>query len=234
MYVTVPQEVIDMKMPATEKLVLAYVLTYRDNGAEFDLTNAEIGKFIGVGKRQACSVVASLIDKGILKSELCYKSNSKQVESRVLNIAPGIDISFTTVEENCEENISKLENTVGSLDTTLDKSLDNTQVNTTRKKPSKKLLGVEQMKAFTTWYDLYDLKVGRKKAEKAWSNISPDLYETIIDHTREFIKTNHKDDTFPSRPHPSTYLNDERWEDEIVNTDSSEDFLKEMQEKYSE
>ena len=80
----------------------------------------------------------------------------------------------------------------------------------------------DRLKQFELWWEIYDYKKARKVAEKAWLKIDPSLYSTIMEHTEQLVKVTHKDGTFPSRPYPATYLNQQRWEDEISPVETEE------------
>ena len=82
----------------------------------------------------------------------------------------------------------------------------------------------DKLKQFDLWWNTYDYKKARIVAKRAWLRVDPTLYPTIMEHTEQLIKVTFKDGTFPSRPYPSTYLNQERWEDEITNIDSEDAF----------
>ena len=86
----------------------------------------------------------------------------------------------------------------------------------------------DKLKQFELWYEIYDYKKARIVAERAWLKIDPSLYPLIMEHTEQLVKVTYKDGTFPSRPFPSTYLNQMRWEDEITSLESEETFRDEM------
>lgn len=69
---------------------------------------------------------------------------------------------------------------------------------------------------FDKFYEAYPRKENRASAEKAWKKIDPDLYEMIIADVinRSLNHDGWKDKQFIS--HPSTYLNQKRWNDEIT------------------
>ena len=76
---------------------------------------------------------------------------------------------------------------------------------------------VEHEQQFEQFWLLYPRKVSKKAAKKAWIDINPDgiLFSTIM----TAIKTanqywNHQGISLKHIPHPSTWLNEERWEDE--------------------
>ncbi len=66
---------------------------------------------------------------------------------------------------------------------------------------------------FDIFWSLYNKKVGDKSAcEKKWNNLKDTDRQQIIDTLPSFINTI-EDKQY--QPHPSTYLNQRRWEDEL-------------------
>jgi phage replication O-like protein O len=70
-----------------------------------------------------------------------------------------------------------------------------------------------KLKAFERWWDMYDKKVSRAKTEKKFLSLKSALYNDILSHTKEYVKST-PDKVY--RKNPLTYLNNECWEDEIV------------------
>ena len=66
---------------------------------------------------------------------------------------------------------------------------------------------------FNKWWDLYNKKVGKPKAEKYWKNKTKhsDMVE-IFNHTKEYIKANEK----RFRKDPYSYLYNNTWKDEVI------------------
>jgi predicted metal-dependent hydrolase len=78
---------------------------------------------------------------------------------------------------------------------------------------------------FDSFWNLYNRKVGdKKKIEAKWKKLKDFERQKIIDTLPAFL-ANIKDKQY--QPYPDTYLNNKRWEDEIVNTaaQSRHDFL---------
>lgn len=67
--------------------------------------------------------------------------------------------------------------------------------------------------AFKQFYDRYGKKVGRATTFKKWMKLTNREIERIMDTVLDFVEA-HPDPQF--RPHPLTYLNQRRWEDEIT------------------
>lgn len=67
---------------------------------------------------------------------------------------------------------------------------------------------------FVDFWDLYSKKVGDKsKCEKKWNSLSVEIQKQILEFLPEFLKTI-KDKQF--QPYPETFLNQKRWENEII------------------
>ena len=66
---------------------------------------------------------------------------------------------------------------------------------------------------FDELYNLYNKKVNRTASLKAFNKIKITEYDAIRKHIPNFVKT-FKDKQF--QPYFSTYLNNERWQDEII------------------
>ena len=66
---------------------------------------------------------------------------------------------------------------------------------------------------FTTWWDVYNKKRGREKAEKKWLSLSDAERESCMKHSPIYVKST-PDVSF--RKDPLTYLNGRAWEDEII------------------
>lgn len=77
---------------------------------------------------------------------------------------------------------------------------------------------------FYEWYKLYPVKKGKSTALKSWNKLKMDDY--MADHLIVCLKMQIKYDAQWKAgigiPHPSTYLNQKRWNDEIVKESSDE------------
>lgn len=67
---------------------------------------------------------------------------------------------------------------------------------------------------FSDFWNLYGYKIGnKKKCEKIWNNLIYDIQKLILSNLAEW-KTNII--KIQALPYPETYLNQERWNDEII------------------
>lgn len=69
---------------------------------------------------------------------------------------------------------------------------------------------------FDEFYKAYPRKVGKTPARKAWNKIKPSERDAIFTALESQIKARHLRTDEPDYiPHPATWLNQRRWEDEI-------------------
>lgn len=86
-------------------------------------------------------------------------------------------------------------------------------------------VSVVERDSFNRFYDLYPRKVGRAAAEKAWHKIWQEhgdaITEKIIDAINKQVIAGHLrlDENKKYCPHPATWLNQGRWDDEIAPAD---------------
>lgn len=72
----------------------------------------------------------------------------------------------------------------------------------------------EQFKEF---WEKYPRKVNRKKAKTSWDRINPseELFEKIMTSLDRFIRSEWRGTAVKFIPHPTTWLNGERWNDKV-------------------
>lgn len=74
---------------------------------------------------------------------------------------------------------------------------------------------------FTEFWQAYPRKVGKGAAEKAWAKASPDLQAVLTALVWQTKQDGWTKDGGAFIPHPGTYLNQRRWEDEKPATTST-------------
>ena len=82
---------------------------------------------------------------------------------------------------------------------------------------------------FNVFWNIYNKKVGAKsKCEKKWNNLKDETRQKIIDTLPAFIASI-RDKQF--QPFPETYLNQERWNDEITCKNTEDEITDELIER---
>ena len=72
--------------------------------------------------------------------------------------------------------------------------------------------------SFSDFWNLYDYKKGKPKAEKLWNKILQKEKELILIYLPDYLRST-PDKKF--RKHPATYLSNRSWEDEITETNNN-------------
>lgn len=79
---------------------------------------------------------------------------------------------------------------------------------------NKDIIIIENKIDFEFFWNEYNKKVGdKKRCKKKWDKLHLEIQQKVLDSLPEFIKQ-FQDKQF--QPHPETYLNQERWNDEII------------------
>jgi hypothetical protein len=69
---------------------------------------------------------------------------------------------------------------------------------------------------FNDFYALYPRKMGRKEAERSWHRLTPMQQQECLDAMPNYIKYwKVKETAKDFIPYPATFLNQERWTDEL-------------------
>ncbi len=66
---------------------------------------------------------------------------------------------------------------------------------------------------FEDWWELYGKKISKSKCEKLWKKIPFAARADIMAHTEAYVKAT---PDLQYRKHPTTYLNNESWNDDII------------------
>jgi len=78
---------------------------------------------------------------------------------------------------------------------------------------------------FQQFWEIYDKKIDPNRCRDYWfgrksirnkKKIQPKDWDSIIEHTKEYVENTYKEDKYPTRKHPATYLYNSGWLDEII------------------
>ena len=154
-----------------------------------------------VDKTTVSGWIGQLKTRGYLTVQLEYKEGSKQILNRYMKInGEGIDEIINT----------PLQKDVDPID---QKTKVNTKTNT------KTNITVNSIGDFDSFWRFYPRKAGKEAARKAWLKLRPDehIMQMIADNVKERVeKGEWRKDNQSFILHASTYLNQKRWEDEVV------------------
>ena len=154
-----------------------------------------------VDKTTVSGWIGQLKTRGYITVQLEYKEGSKQILNRYMKInGEGIDeITKTSFQKDVDPIDQK------------------TKVNT--KTNTKTNITVNSVGDFDSFWRFYPRKAGKEAARKAWAKLRPDqhIMQMIADNVKERVeKGEWRKDNQSFILHASTYLNQKRWEDEVV------------------
>jgi len=154
-----------------------------------------------VDKTTVSGWIGQLKTRGYLTVQLQYKEGSKQILNRYMKInGEGIDEIINTPFRKDVDPIDQ-------------KTKVNTKTNT------KTNITVNNVDDFDAFWKFYPRKASKDAARKAWTKLKPDqnIMKMIADNVRERVeKGEWRKDNQSFILHASTYLNQKRWEDEVV------------------
>lgn len=136
-----------------------------------------------------------------------------------------------TLLENVQDNV--LDNVSQEY---RDKSIDIRDKNNIKENKENKKKKENEL--FDKFWEVYPRKVDKKKAREKFTKIKPteELVDLMIKQIERFKQTNDwQKENGKYIPHPSTWLNNNRWEDEIETEEEKEaKMLQRLKEKYGE
>jgi hypothetical protein len=163
--------------------------------------NQYFADLYGVSKTSISAWIGNLKEAGHITVQMNYKEGSKHILNRYIRLlGEGIQDILPPPIRNLTDPIQ--ENFV-------DNSTINTTVNTT----------VNNVDDFDSFWKFYPRKAGKDAARKAWEKLRPEIpiIKMIADNVRERVeKGEWRKDNQSFILHASTYLNQKRWEDEVV------------------
>jgi len=154
-----------------------------------------------VSKTSISTWIGNLKDAGHITVEMNYKEGSKHILNRYIRILG------EGIQENLDTPTRKLEHPMQ------ENLRDNNTVNTTKN------ITPNNIGDFDSFWTFYPRKAGKEAARKAWAKLRPDqhIMQMILDNVRERVeKGEWRKDNQSYILHASTYLNQKRWEDEVL------------------
>jgi len=175
------------------------------------LTNEQIGKYIRLLCHQHQN--GHLKEKDMLKICLTYDEDvfekfEKDSNGLFFNVRLDEEIHKRKAYSESRRNNRKKKE-VKEEDMLI---ISKTYVEHMENENENEIINKKDNSVFEELYNLYDKKVNRSASEKSFKKIKPSEYDKIRKHIPIFIKT-FNDKQF--QPYFSTYLNNERWQDEI-------------------
>lgn len=178
-------------------------------------SNEYFANLYGVRKETISRLVSLLEKNRYIYVNFRYKEGTKAIENRCISIASPIDREINTYCENSQEPHDEI------VKRGIDENVkDNITVfNNTSNNTNTPIVPFDVTSAFETFWEAYPKKMDRKKAQEKFIKIckTEEQMKLIMEGLKEHKKS--KDWTKNNGqfvPYAKTWLNDERWNDEIV------------------
>ncbi len=197
---------------ATAKLCWARLAQYAGANGECFPAQKNLAEEIGISEVQVKRVLKELIDDGFIlkhcptgQDRLNHKTNRYYF------------LWHKCFDANPTEGITS-DTSAGIINDTSEGIVDDTSiVRESLVRESKKDIYIHQITNFEKFYSMYPRKVGKQAALRAWLKIKPD--PSLVEKILQSLNLHCKSEQWQNRqyiPHPATWLNQHRWEDEVV------------------
>lgn len=202
-YAIIPASVrYDKKLKDKAKLLYGEIAALCNKQGACWATNSYFADLYDVSSTTISTLIKNLVDRGYLETEIIYKKGTKEILNRVLKIVK--DPSLKNLKDPMQENL-KENNTSNNIT-----SINNTPYNP----PKGKREFEDKFDMFWNEYPRHD----NKQKTIRWfekNNPSNELLEIMLEKIRLLKQTNQwKNKQYI--PMPTTWLNGNRWEDEVI------------------
>lgn len=228
----------DNELKPNEKLLYGEITSLTNKNNECWATNSYFARLYNVNSATISRWISHLKEKGYVVVEFIYKNETKEIEKRVIKII-GVPINQpmnTYMLNNQEVLIEKSKGYIQKNQEGIDKKVkeNNTSINNTS--INIKEINKERFEAF---WKQYPKKVNKFKSEEWFRKNKPNeiLFNYIIKKLEMFKKSKEwKKENGKYIPHPTTWLNQKRWEDELNDSheETEEERIKRLEKEVSE
>lgn len=205
--VWIPREIwLDERLNALDKIILAEIVSL-DNGDEHCYAGNEyFAQFCQCSTSKVTKTISKLIELGYVKVH-SFDGRIRRLRSCLVYCT----LESSKIYESAEQNVP-----VNNIPT-------NQAINKSIKHTPRKSAEPVFTDGFDDFWAAYPKRVVKGKAGEAWAKLKPDeeLRKSIIADIRRRMDGEWKDIEARYIPHPATYINQRRWEDETAKTTES-------------
>ena len=201
-YANIPATVrYDKRLTPNAKLLYGEITALCNQEGYCWAMNAYFADLYGVSKTSISAWIGNLKEAGHITVQMNYKEGSKHILNRYIRILG------EGMQDNLQTPTRKLDDPIQDI------FVDNSTINTTSN------ITVNSIGDFDAFWKFYPRKASKDAARKAWIKLRPDVHvmQMIADNVKERVeKGEWRKDNQSFILHASTYLNQKRWEDEVV------------------
>lgn len=204
----------DNELKPNEKLLYGEISALTNRNGECWASNDYFAKLYDKSKDTVSDWISMLNKKGYISVELIRSENTKAIEKRIIRINPLLaNIDLVPVKSPIGYRQKSLEG-IGKKTEENNTSINNTSINI-------KEINKERFELF--WKE-YPRKVNKFKTEE-WFNknsLTDEQFDLIITKLKKYKDTTDwKKDNGKYIPYPTTWLNQKRWEDDVISISES-------------
>ena len=201
-YAIIPATVrYDQRLTPNAKLLYGEITALCNQEGYCWAGNQYFADLYGVSKTSISAWIGNLKEAGHITVQMNYKEGSKHILNRYIRLLG------EGIQDNLQTPIRKLGDPIQDI------FVDNSTINTTSN------ITVNSIGDFDLFWKFYPRKAGKDAARKAWEKLRPEIpiMKMIADNVRERVeKGEWRKDNQSFILHASTYLNQKRWEDEVI------------------
>ncbi|WP_341522978.1 hypothetical protein AABC73_06910 [Pseudomonas sp. G.S.17] len=200
---------LDRTLSPVEKVMLGEISSLETGPRGCYATNAHFAEFFDLSISRVSEIISGLANRELIRVELIREG--KRIVERRIRMADPFDYPNTPSENSAnpfgKDGEPPSENTQGN-------NTNNNNTLSIKKHTAKSGL----LDGFTRFYKLYPRKQKPQAAEQAWKKLAPsaELQEQIlIALAKQMTSIDWLKSGGQYIPHPSSWLNGRRWEDEL-------------------
>ena len=197
----------DNNLNANEKIMYSEITALAQSTGQCWASNKYFSDLYNVTPQAVSKWIKNIERLGYIKTSYVYKKGTKMIEKRYISLV-SIDVSkvSTQVEGGINTGLERYQHTIKDNNT----SINNTSIN------NNPIVPLEKEQRFKEFWEAYPKKVNKKRAMTAYNKISKKTHDIIIKDLETRVDSDQwKKDKGKYIPNPTTYLNGERWNDEV-------------------
>jgi hypothetical protein len=197
----------DNELTASEKLFYGEITALSNKHGYCFATNSYFSNLYKVSDRTIIRWINKLEGKGYINKQIIYGDNNECIERRIYlcnKMSPPHDINVTTPTDTDVTTPHDINVTHNNT------SINNTSINNINNNPSENW--------FNEFWTSYPRKVAKPKCEDKFKKLCKDekTFNEIMEGLNKYNELQFKYTEPQFIPHPLTWLNQERWKDEVI------------------
>lgn len=227
-YAIIPANVrYDKRLNANAKLLYGEITALASKTGQCWAGDTYFSELYDVSQRTIQRWLLDLEKAGYIKREVTYKKGTKEIDKRYITMEPTLQTKMSVPPT--DENVRTLQTKTSEpyrqkCQDPTDKNVRDSTTSTSTTRISN-TVNKDISALFNEFWEIYPNKKNKKRAQTTYNNnINKETHEIILKDIKQRIETKEWKDV-RYIPHPTTYLNGERWND-LLDTELQEQDLR--------